>query len=457
MKRALLVMLALVVPMLAVAQTPQELMRGGRLRVRVSTEPARQVVIGQQTRFFIDILTDTWFTKAPAYPELVLEGAIALMPEQLGTNFTERIDGATFAAQRRSYVIFPQRAGRLEIPSLKVRLGVAAADGKAGTPFTLRTQPLRLNVVIPAEAEGIESLVTTPRFRVRDKWSRPLDELKVGDAVERTVRMTADRALGMLLPELAFEAPPGIAVYTDQPRSSDRINRGQYQGERVESVTYVLQRPGEFTLPAIELHWWSSTAGALQAEILEERTFEVSGEWGAAPLLVPVDRWARWRARFDRLLAFIREHRLTLLLAVLGVIIVVQITRRSLPSLLGWWRVQREQRRDSEALLFRKLSNTAQRGDIDAVVHDFWRWRDRLAIELPLLTHGAMRHAAETSGFAEHWASLEQRRYGTAPPSSGSADLRPALQAFRTALLTVHRSQVVASGSSGLNPRGRQE
>jgi len=456
-KRVLLVALVLVAPLLADAQTSRELMNEGRLRVRVSTEPARQVVIGQQTRFFIDILTDTWFTKAPAYPELVLEGAIALMPEQLGTNFTERIDGVTFAAQRRSYVIFPQRAGRLEIPLLKIRLAVADGDGKAGTPFTLRTRPLLLNVVIPAEAEGAEGLVTTPRFRVRDEWSRPLDELKVGDAVERTVRMNADRALGMLLPDLVFEVPPGIAVYTDQPRTSDRVNRGQYQGERVESVTYVLQRPGEFVLPAIELHWWNPTSGALQTETLEERTFEVSGESGVAALRVPADPWAPWRARFDWTLAFIQEHRLALLLTVLGAIFAVQLARRSLPGLLRGWRAQREQRRNSEAQLFRELSKTAGRGDVDAIVRDFWRWRDRLAIDPPSLTHGAARRAAEASGFAECWALLEQRRYGVVAPSSGSADLRPALQAFRTALLKAHRSQTAPSGFSGLNPRGQRE
>ncbi len=97
------------------AEPREQSLRDGRVRVRVSTEPEGRVVIGQQTRLFVDILTDTWFTQAPAYPDVDLDGAIALQPEQLGTNFTERIAGATYAAQRRSYVIFPQRAGPLEL------------------------------------------------------------------------------------------------------------------------------------------------------------------------------------------------------------------------------------------------------------------------------------------------------------------------------------------------------
>ena len=103
------------------AMMPDELVREGHVRIRVRTDPAEQVVIGQQTRFFVEILTDTWFSEAPAYPELTIPGSIALMPESLGMNFTERIDGVTYSGQRRSYVIFPQRTGPLEIPSLPIR------------------------------------------------------------------------------------------------------------------------------------------------------------------------------------------------------------------------------------------------------------------------------------------------------------------------------------------------
>jgi len=455
-KRGFLIALVLLAPVLTEAKTPRELLSEGHVRVRVSTEPTRQVVIGQQTRFFVEILTDTWFTKAPAYPELTLEGAIALMPEQLGMNFTERIDGVTFAAQRRSYVIFPQRAGPLKIPSLRIRLGVSE-DGKAGTPFTLSTPPLRLNVVLPAEAEGVDGLVTTPRLTVRDRWSKPLDDLKVGDAVERTVQMNAARALGMLLPDLAFVAPPGIAVYPHQPRIQDSVNRGQYRGERVETVTYVLQRPGEFTLPAIELHWWNLARGMLETETLEERTFEVSGAAGGTALVAPPDPWAPWRARLDQVLACLREHRLPLLLTILGAIVVARVGHRFLPELLAWRRKRQKRRHDSETQLFRELERSVGRRDVDALVRDFWRWRDRLVVDAPSLAQGGMRRAAEKSGFAEHWTELERRRYGGAAPAPSPADLRPALRAFRAELLSTGGRQAAPSGSFQLNPSGQRE
>ncbi len=455
MMRPVLFVLVLLVPVVAGAMKAEDLVSEGHVRIRVMTEPARQVMMGQQTRLFVEILTDTWFTKAPSYPELILDGAVALMPEQLGTNFTERIDGIPFAAQRRSYVIFPQRAGRLAIPSLQIRLAVSR-DSAPGEPFVLRTRPLHLNVVLPPEAEGIEGLIATPHLLVHEEWSRPLDALVVGDAVKRTIRVEADRALGMLLPALVFDAPPGIAVYPDQPRVEDHINRGQYRGERVESVTYMLQQPGEFRLPAIEIHWWNTSSGTLATQTLAEQTFGVGGVAMATSVVARSDPWELWRQSLEPLLASVWEHRFMLAFATLGAMAGVLVLRRLLPSFISWYEARREYRRDCEGRLFRRLETSAKKGNADALVHDYWRWRDRIVAEFPRLSEDIVMHAAQRSGFAERWAEFERRRYGGSAPSlGGGGDLHRVLRAYRAALRSAGRKPAAPFGGSRLNPDRR--
>ena len=43
----------------------------GEVRVHVFTEPAGEVYLGQRTDLIIEVQTDSWFTTAPKYPELV--------------------------------------------------------------------------------------------------------------------------------------------------------------------------------------------------------------------------------------------------------------------------------------------------------------------------------------------------------------------------------------------------
>ena len=449
MRVRLFMAFALFVPLCGFANTSEELLGDGHVRVRVRTEPAEQVVIGEQTRLFVEIMTDTWFSKAPVYPELVIDGAIALLPEPFGSNFTERIDGVTFAAQRRSYLIFPERAGILEIPGLEIRLGVAE-EGKAGTTFTVRTRPQRLNVIVPSEALGIDGLITTPRLEVYERWSRGTRDLKVGDAIERTVRMNADRALGMLLPEVTFTAPPGIAVYADRPRISDSINRGRYRGERVETVTYVLQRPGDFILPAIELPWWDPVQGSLEVAVLAERTLEVreidEGVARGEPDF-------SWRDVVAGLWENTRKHGLSLALAAFAAMLMVRLWRWLWPEFLVSRRARREKRLASESHLFRVLEKSVRHHDVDAIVYDFWRWRDRWFADAPSLGRGGFRQASESSGFAKPWAELERQRYRESSPSIDLAELRATLRDLREALRKGTEAQPAPAGSPlRLNP-----
>ncbi|MGY8736200.1 MAG: hypothetical protein ACKVIW_01630, partial [bacterium] len=131
-----------------------DLLESGRVQIRVHIDPneGQGIVVGQQTRLLIEILTDSRFSRAPQYPELTIQGAISLLPEQMGTNFTEPIDGTTFSGQRRGYVIFPQRTGTLSIPSLEIPVGVAGVDEADGS-IVLRTAAIELHIGVRAGVE----------------------------------------------------------------------------------------------------------------------------------------------------------------------------------------------------------------------------------------------------------------------------------------------------------------
>ena len=62
---------------LAGAQTAEKLLASGDIAIRAYTDPADETWFAQQTRFYVEVRTSTWFTDAPNYPELKLEGAVA--------------------------------------------------------------------------------------------------------------------------------------------------------------------------------------------------------------------------------------------------------------------------------------------------------------------------------------------------------------------------------------------
>ena len=111
-------------------------------------------------------------------------------------------------------------------------------------------------------------MIATPKLTVNERFDRKPETLKVGEAFTRTITMTVKDSIAMLLPPLPFEAVEGLGVYPAQPQVTDKAERGQYTGTRVESVTYVMEKPGDYHLPQITIHWWDTSRGELKQEVL---------------------------------------------------------------------------------------------------------------------------------------------------------------------------------------------
>ena len=65
-------------------------------------------------RIVVEVLVPSYFTGAPRFPELDIAGALTIF-EPRGANFTKREGRTTWAGQRRSYTVYPERAGQYNV------------------------------------------------------------------------------------------------------------------------------------------------------------------------------------------------------------------------------------------------------------------------------------------------------------------------------------------------------
>ena len=80
---------------------------------------------------------------------------------------------------------------------------------------------------------------------------------------------------GMAFPEIRIPEIPGIKIYRNRAVVNDKLNRGSLIGERMDSLTYVCQEPGNYQLPTIEITWWDLDQQQLKTITLPEASFEV--------------------------------------------------------------------------------------------------------------------------------------------------------------------------------------
>ncbi len=245
--------------------------------IRAYLEPENGIFVGQLVRLWIEIKSTGRFDKAPRYPDLDVDGAIAIMPEQLGVNFSEREGDQTLVGQRQRYAIIPQRAGELRIPAITVNMTIMGEDALT-KKVALRTEAISFAAEMPPGTEGMKSIVTVTKIDVEERYNRDFQGLTVGDAITRTITMSADGTLALALPRIAFPEQPGAQVYPAKTIFEDKINRGAYRAKRTDAATYVLTRSGEFSLPPVEVSWFDPDTKTLMSKELPGIRFSVRAD-----------------------------------------------------------------------------------------------------------------------------------------------------------------------------------
>lgn len=254
----------------------EELQASGHLHISSALTPDEGIVPGQRIRLTLEIATDTWFSGGTRIDIPEIPGLVILQTDQFASNASETRDGQTWVIQRWTLDVFPQRAGDFTIEPILLQLQVNAGD--ADTKGELYSPQLQFNVAVPDSLTVAEQWVAAPEFTVRQSFDRSLDDLVAGDAFEQEILFEASDILAMMLPTYEVKQQVGLAAYPSPPELNNRINRGRTRARRSMRVSYIVEQPGKYLLPARDYYWWNTQRGELELLSLPETRIDVAGE-----------------------------------------------------------------------------------------------------------------------------------------------------------------------------------
>jgi hypothetical protein len=351
----------------------------GKPLVRAMRSP-KTVTVGQPVTLTVDVFVPTWFTSAPRFPQIEVKDAIVVVLDQSGTDLSEMIGETSYAGLRREYLIYPQRAGNFEIPRVEVQVRYAI-DAQPSPRTSVFGQASPFVATVPEAAAGLGYFVAATNFDLSAATDRPLEGLKVGDSVTRTVTMTADNSFAMMLPPLPETSLDGVAVYPSPKHLSDSGGERDTVrvGKRTESSTYVLQHEGAYRLPPVEVAWWDINARVLRRARLEPVDFAVAaGTRSADEIPLPPEPAT---AVGESALEKARDAVARYSPLVLAVLLVLALSRRRLAARLGALRERylrrRQERAETLAAYFTRVEQAARTDDRAQLMAATYQWLDR--------------------------------------------------------------------------------
>ncbi len=233
----------------AEAQTPTALVEAKLL-------PEGEPAVRQRCELAVRFLSDGFaFSGTPSFPDIQIEGAI-VVPPRSGMNITERRSGQTWIGVERRYSVYPTRTGELVVPAVTIAASVRNSAGV--TDLTAKSESFVRQVAIPSALVENPDAVVTPKLSLSQQFEPDVNELKVGEAIKRTITVTANDTAAMLLPAIVPTRIEGLKAYPDQAVLNDKEYRGDLTATRTDSVTYIAQKEGRYDLPQVSVHWWDS-------------------------------------------------------------------------------------------------------------------------------------------------------------------------------------------------------
>jgi hypothetical protein len=225
----------------------------------------RSVYVQQPFKVTITVLTPTWYTAPLDFDNIQIPSAFILPFDRTMPGMFD-INGKKYAGLQFYYIVFPYKAGSFTIPSLDIIAQTPAEGSSESRKVRIKTPAEHFTVkAIPENAGGKNWFVAKNVF-VHETWSKPLKNLKVGDIVERTITIDAKGTLPQFIPQLPKDSLAFASTYLQDAELKDERDDYDANGRLTQSVIYLLEKEGDFTIPAVAVQWWNPNNSKLYSK-----------------------------------------------------------------------------------------------------------------------------------------------------------------------------------------------
>jgi len=235
------------------------------------------VHVQEQILVTVRLLHAINLNRGAALDELEIDNAVV---RKLGENSYRKVLGnRTYGVFERTYAVFPQASGKLDIPALGFQATIGGSNSffsqfrDRGQTLRLRSEPKTIKV-LPPEG-GVSTWLPARNLSLVETWDKNPDDIDVGESLTRTITITADGLTAAQIAPLPAPDIDGLRFYPDQAQLEDRDASNGVVGTRTESAAVIAQRSGRIELPPIEVRWWNTIDERFETAVVPGKTMMV--------------------------------------------------------------------------------------------------------------------------------------------------------------------------------------
>jgi len=238
--------------------------------VTVNTNDA---YIGEPVQLIVSVYSSTWFTSGIDLGNIKVDGALTVFFRSVSN--TKQFNGKNHAGVNFYYNVFPTDEGTITIPSLSINIESPKPGGYKGIKRTVKTKPKSFNVkAIPFGYDPNEWLVASS-LNISEKWSLQLNDVKVGDVIQRTINRAVGGTLSEFIPATIWDSIPGVSLYPKRASVNTNKSKTGVSSTRTETVNYLFEKEGQVVIPSRDYVYWNSRTKKFYKKQIDSITVSV--------------------------------------------------------------------------------------------------------------------------------------------------------------------------------------
>jgi hypothetical protein len=274
----------------ATAETLEELVAQGKLKVGLLVNNTEPQIVGQALVIAIEVSTDRWFAGGSQLQHFSLKNVVMQANNISIINGNKRINGQTWVTQTHEITMYPTKSGRYYIEPIKVDVSVNT-EMYGIVSGTLTTLADSFDIELPEALIGIENFIVSPQvsLNIEGNFDKEKD-YAVGEAITQKITIIANDTPAMMIPPIdsiinshstenksSTTEISGLSVYHKPAKVFDKSNRGMFTGTREESFTYIFEKAGSYVINEQVIYWWNIESNSLEKLTIPASSWSVSG------------------------------------------------------------------------------------------------------------------------------------------------------------------------------------
>lgn len=213
-------------------------------------------------------------------------------------------NGIRYFVFKRSYAIFPAKAGVLSIPPMTFKAVTASHHKKnhlwsdffeRGKQVSARSEAITIEVKdIPRQYPKGHLFLPVEDLVVIESFDQAEPQFEVNKAVARRFEIKAKGTLASFLPAISVPTINGLQIYNEAPQKSVDKTDGEISASVKSAHIYMPTAPGKVNVPEQIIYWWDTTTDKLKTTVIRSLDIDVTGVALSAinqpPLPKPLDQ-----------------------------------------------------------------------------------------------------------------------------------------------------------------------